>query len=119
MLFPDGRVPVYNWTEQHYAEGVAKNSPERTDKRFKQMVRALKRLVVELNHAGHLAFDVPSFFAESLVFNVPDYCFGNESYVEDMREVLIHVHNSTVREFTWRQWMEVNMVKTLFCDGQT
>jgi hypothetical protein len=118
MLFPDNGVPVHNWPTQHYEQGVAKNSPERTNRRFKQMVRALKRLVVEMREAGRLPFELPSFFAESLVFNVPDECFGHENFSEDMQRVLIHIYNATTQGSAWSQWMEVNLVKTLFTDGQ-
>ena len=100
------------WPAQHRGQGDAKD--ERTSGRYKQSVRALKRVLASLRAEGHVRDGISSFFIESLVFNVPDACFGNELYGDDMRNVLNHVLNSTLQPATCSRWPEVNCIKPLF-----
>jgi hypothetical protein len=112
LLFCDDGPPVQNWPAQHLEHGNAKD--ERTDGRYKQSVRALKRVLAALRAEGHVPDKVSSFFVESLVFNVPDQYFRNERHAGDMRNVLDHIFNATFQPATCARWLEVNCIKRLF-----
>jgi hypothetical protein len=49
-LIPDNGGIAVNWPEQHYQNGVKKN--DTTHRRFKRLVRILKRLSIEMSDAG-------------------------------------------------------------------
>ena len=72
-LHPDNGTPpkIINWPEQHYANGQSKN--ERTARRYRGMVRALKCLRNEMRDNNMpVAMPVIGFLSECLVWNVPD-----------------------------------------------
>lgn len=123
---------VTNFPEQHYRNGVAKN--ERTGRRYKGVVRILKRL---RNHiaenpeapaaARHCARATASFLIESLTYNCPDFLFGHASIYDDVVEVLRWLSsglNDRSAATTllgmppWRWWQEVNGLKELFTPAQ-
>lgn len=117
ILVCDDGHSIQNWPTQHREQGDAKD--ERTNGRYKQSVRALKRVLASLRSEGHVRDGISSFVIESLVFNVPDACFGNELYTDDMRNVLTHVLDSTLHPATCSRWPEVNCIKALFGAHQT
>jgi hypothetical protein len=114
-LWTDTGVMITNWPDQHYHEGVAKN--DATRRRFKQMVRALKRLENELHDAGHIQ-EVPSFLSECLVYNVPDEHFGHDLHLDDMRNLLWTIAQATNDTASCAHWVEVSRMKPLFGAGQ-
>jgi hypothetical protein len=65
LLITDDGHRIENWPRQHYENGTNKNL--RTGKRFKLVVRILKRLRDEMEERGGLGWPVPSFLIESLV----------------------------------------------------
>lgn len=70
----DGRS-IINFPKLHYDNGVAKQS--RTNGRYKQTVRMFKNARTYLIDHGTISGDLaPSYFLESLLFNVPDAKFG-------------------------------------------
>jgi len=110
-LFPDTGWPIINWPAQHHDNGVAKNKA--TGLRFKRMVRALKYLENELCEKG-LIKEAPGYFAECLVFNVPNPKFNHTNYVDDMQSVLAYIWNETRPGHGWEDFAEVNDLKWLF-----
>lgn len=118
-LLPDNRKPnaVVNWPEQHYANGVAKNS--RTGRRFKAVVRIIKKLCNEMAENGVVAAnDIPGFLIECLVWNVPDNHFSKGTYSGDVRAVLDFLFNKTMTEEQCKEWGEVSELKYLFRPNQ-
>ena len=124
---------ITNFPRQHYANGCAKN--DRTGRRYKRVVRILKRL---RNHMAENVDAAPqirgrakataSFLIESLVYNCPDNLFGNASIYDDVVAVLgflsrgLSDRSAGTTLLTlpaWASWLEVNEVKVLFGDGQT
>jgi hypothetical protein len=103
---------ITNYPKQHIEEGILKNG--RTGRRFKRMARILKSLQVEMIAIGIVTHRCPSFFLESLVFNVSDDGFNHDSYRDDVRWVLAEICNSTRVADDASQWFEVNNVKYLF-----
>jgi len=71
---------VVNYPEQQYTNGVAKN--QATGRRYKFLVRILKRLENDLVKAGKLT-ELPSYFMECLVYCVPNSQFGHRTDTTD------------------------------------
>jgi hypothetical protein len=115
-IYPDKGNHIHNWPKQQYEKGVAKN--DETSRRFKRMVRALKRLENELHKHGLLEAELPSFLIECLVYNVPNDKFNHETYVADMRAVLASIFNETLKKASCDKWLEVNERKYLFHSSQ-
>jgi len=114
-IFPDRGGEIINWPQQHYENGVAKN--DRTRRRFKGMVRAVKHLENEMLEKG-LVDEVPSYLLECLVFNIEDDCFGHDTLYADFRCVLARIYNGTMTDERCNEWVEVNDIKYLFRPSQ-
>ena len=110
FISKDGKT-ITNYPKQHIESGIAKN--ENTKKRFKRLARILKSLQVEMLDEKILTKRLPSFFIESLVYNVEDHYFGAESYRSDVREVLAQIFNNTRPLGDCSKWFEVNGIKFL------
>lgn len=114
-IFPDKGDPFDNYPQQQYDNGVTKNNV--TGRRFKQMVRVLKRLENELVQLSKID-ELPSYLMECLVYNVPNDRFGNDRYFQDMRGALAVIYNATLTDETCAKWYEVNHIKWLFHASQ-
>lgn len=119
----DPQRRVINWHQQHYDNGVAKNT--RTGRRFKRVARILKRLASEMASSGvpaakSAAGVVPSFLLECLVYNAPDGKLGLEDggYYEDVKEVVRWLWGQTEPGAGGTSFTEVSGLKPLFADGQ-
>ncbi|MFZ3218278.1 MAG: nucleotidyltransferase [Candidatus Acidiferrales bacterium] len=114
---PDNGGRIQNWPDQHYANGVSKNTD--TGGRFKDVVRIFKRLRYKMCEEKIAAADpIPSFLVECLVWNAPNSAFGHETYTTDVREVLANLFNDTIKFETCSEWGEINELKYLFRTGQ-
>jgi hypothetical protein len=112
-FLPDNGGRIVNWPHQHYASGVEKN--RETGNRFKYITRAIKRLRNRMAAEGIAAAKpIPSYFIECLVWNAPVQSFGHDAYYSDVREVLAHLFNNTMRDDLCAGWLEVNGIKYLF-----
>lgn len=105
-----------NYPEIQLTEGIAKNN--RTNYRYKWMVRALKRLQTKLVTDGLLDKELPSYLIECLVYNVRDDNFGHQTYMADMRAVLAAIFNATLASGDSAHWLEVHELRYLFRGGQ-
>jgi predicted nucleotidyltransferase len=115
-LYPKMGRYVENWPEQHKANGVRKNSDTR--KRYKQLVRALKRLENDMIVTGRLTQPVQGYFIESLLYNLPTSTFGYTSYKQTTLELLAKLWNE-INDGAHSDWVEVNNMKWLWRDGQS
>jgi hypothetical protein len=108
---------IVNWPEQNYQNGVEKN--KRTSSNFKKLVRVIKNLRNDMADSGvGEAEPIPSYFIECLVWNTPDAGFANSSFTDDVRYILAHLYNSTMKDEDCEEWGEENEIKYLFRDGQ-
>jgi mRNA deadenylase 3'-5' endonuclease subunit Ccr4 len=103
---------VINWPEQHYQNGVVKNT--HTGTRYKRIVRCLKSLSNEMVDAGVSTAEVPSFLVECLGWNVPNDHFQHSSYTADVRAALAYLFNNTRSNDDCGEWGEVSELKYLF-----
>jgi hypothetical protein len=116
-LRADNGGRVTNWPEQGYQNGVEKN--DATSRRFKAVVRILKRLRNYMSEKGvAIADDFPSFLIECLVWNVPNEGLGHSTRTADVRFALAHIFNSTLAIDKCSEWGEINELKYLFRAGQ-
>jgi hypothetical protein len=116
-LRPDKGGRITNWPEQSYQHGVQKN--EATFRRFKAVVRILKRLRNYMSEKGvAVAADFPSFLIECLVWNVPNEGLTHSSLTADLRFALAHIFNDTLAFEKCGEWGEINELKYLFRAAQ-
>lgn len=114
-MIPDDYNPpsVVNWPEQHYANGVQKNTE--TNRKYKRVVRILKTLSNEMSKNGvKSAKEAPSFLIECLVFNAPNSAFNHTHYKPMVRAVLANLFNDTLDNDKCSEWGEVSELKYLF-----
>jgi len=108
---------VINWPEQHYENGVNKNTA--TSRRYKGMVRILKCLRHQMNDDGIASTEpIPGFLIECLTWNCPNTCFGKTSYTAEVRSCLAHLFNNTMSDEKCDEWGEVSELKYLFRGNQ-
>jgi hypothetical protein len=116
-FLPDHGQRINNWPEQSYDNGVIKN--DATGRRFKSLVRILKRIRNSMDKdAIPAANPISSFLIECLVWKVPDDHFGHSTYTGDVRAALAYLFNNTMKWEDCGQWGEINDLKYLFWSGQ-
>lgn len=115
-LYPRKGGIVENWPEQNRINGNQKN--RETSYRYKQIVRALKRLENDMVAVGLLRSEVHGFFIECLLYNLPNHVFGYQTYKQTMLEVLAKLWNE-INDGRHHDWVEVNGLKWLWRDGQS
>lgn len=111
--YPERLVDYWPPTPLHYENGVAKNN--QTSRRFKGMVRILKKLRIELEDAGNAAAAaVPGYLVECLVWNSPNWCFDHYLWEDRVQSVLLHLWQNTGEKSLCDKWCEVDDIKYLF-----
>lgn len=112
-VYPSGGGHKNNYPDQQLASGTKKNTA--TSRRYKRMVRALKKLQTRLVAEGKLESEIlASYLIECIVYNVPNENFGHSTYKADMRAVLAYIFNETLSQGNFTDWHEVNELKYLF-----
>ncbi|WP_448247810.1 nucleotidyltransferase domain-containing protein [Thalassotalea agariperforans] len=114
--FSDDGKKVINWPEQHYENGVSKNTL--TSRRYKRTVRVLKKLTNEMTANGvEDAKGIPGFLCECLMWNVPNHYFSSASFYDVLRNVIIYLYEELGKESS-DEWGEVSELKYLFGPNQ-
>ncbi|BBZ31737.1 nucleotidyltransferase family protein [Mycolicibacterium confluentis] len=85
-----------------------------TNRRYKRMVRALKKLQTVLAEADLIDHEIPSYLVECIVYNVPNAEFNHSTYLADMKSVLAFVFNGTLSGGGSPDWHEVHELRYLF-----
>jgi hypothetical protein len=104
-----------NFPAQQLSNGRRKTQD--TSRRYKRMVRALKKLQTRLVADGLLENELASYLIECIVYNVPNSYFNHTTYLDDMRAVLAYVHDQTLSDGNWYDWHEVHELRYLFRGG--
>lgn len=119
-FIPDnGGGVIKNWPEHNYTNGIDKNSIDRTNRRYKAVIRIMKRLRDDMQENNRkAASDIASFLIESLVWNTPDNYFNHTFYWEDVKSVIAYTYNQTKDYEKCKEWGEVNELKYLFRTSQ-
>jgi hypothetical protein len=116
VLYPKNGGRVENWPEQNRVNGIAKNKA--TGGRYKQIIRALKRLENDMVKNGLLAQEVHGYFIECLLYNLSSELFMRTTYRESVVAVLAEMWNA-IKDGKQTNWVEVNGRKWLWRGGQT
>jgi hypothetical protein len=104
---------IYNWPAQDYASGVQKNKA--TNMKYKDIVRILKNIKGEMELKKYSsASKAKSYLIASLVWNIPDAIFQQDTYVEIIEDCLLFLNYQTSDANNVKHWTEVNELKYLF-----
>lgn len=110
----DGKA-IDNFPAQQKSNGVEKD--RLTSGRYKKYVRALKSAENYLAENGTIS-DLPSYFMECLVWNVPNHTITTGYSLDDgFRATLAHLLTNLIPDnFDKNDWREPNGLKRLFVD---
>lgn len=111
-VYPESGGWKDNYPAVQLANGRLKT--QATGRRYKRMVRALKKLQTLLVDKGVLVTELPSYLVECAVYNVPNTEFNGTTYLADMRNVLAFLYSKTLPIGSWESWVEVHELKYLF-----
>lgn len=111
-IYPKIGSFVDNHPKQNYENSVAKNSG--TGRRYKQIVRCVKRLVGELYEDRIIARDYPGYLLECLLYNVPNNRFGHDRRYDDMQSAFRYLWNGLRDEDVYLSWHEPSELLMLF-----
>ncbi|MEK1930254.1 MAG: hypothetical protein AAAC47_10805 [Pararhizobium sp.] len=116
ILSRDGHW-TFNYPDQHEANGRLKHLL--TGRRFKKVVRTIKRIRSEMLKQGVLKEKVPSFLIECLVYLVEDAYFTvlDDDRYDRVRRVLARI-KAILAHPTAPYLSEINGIKQLFAPGQ-
>lgn len=110
--FPERLVDYWPYTPLHYENGKAKN--DATSRRYRGMVRILKKVRIELEAASNPAAAVPGYLVECLVWHAPDWSFSQDTWVDRVQSVLRFLWQNTKDATLCEKWCEVDAIKYLF-----
>ncbi|SDU16731.1 nucleotidyltransferase domain-containing protein [Jiangella alkaliphila] len=111
-VFPtDGAQKIQNWPRQQLRNG--RNLNDRSGRRYKEYVRALKNAENRLS-ADQVIKDLPSYFMECLVYNVPVATLKYGSLDDGFRETLAYLWENLDNGVAYADWVEPNELKWLF-----
>ncbi len=104
---------IYNWPAQDYASGVQKNKS--TNMKYKDVVRIIKNIKMEMELKTYAsASKAKSYLIASLVWNIPDEIFLQDTYSEIVEDCLLFLDFQTSDANNIKLWTEVNELKYLF-----
>lgn len=114
--YPERLLTTWPDVPLHYENGLSKN--EATSRRYRGMVRILKKLRIELAEAQNPAAEVPGYLLECLAWNTPNSHFETDTWEERVEHVLSYIWAQTKSEALCKDWCEVDDVKYLFRASQ-
>ncbi len=104
---------VYSFPEQHYENGVKKN--DNTGRSYKSVVRILKNIRNRFVDEGSLDIKtMPSYFIESLVWNVPDSYFQGSTWRDDAESAALKIWDDMQNPEIANNYLEVSRLIWLF-----
>ena len=109
----DNGEHIESFPKQHYNKGASKNTS--TNEMYKKTVRMLKNCKNGLiDNACIIDEDMPSFFLECLVWNVPEIYFNYGNYKDVVNSVLEKIY-ADMKDFKKADtYAEVSDLKWLF-----
>ena len=114
-VFKKTQGSIVNYPKQQLDNGKIRN--RNTGGRYKQFVRALKNAENALVAEG-IGDELPSYFMECLVYNVPDGVLrSGTSLGEGFRRTLYWLYQHLNDEYVYEDWLEPNELKYLFWRG--
>ena len=117
-VFKKDGSSIVNYSDQQLTNGRAKNNA--TNRSYKRAVRILKRLENAMVDADYHR-EVPSYFVECLVYNVPNSILNRSTWTSTIKGVLAHIYSELEGSEPTNadlRWLEVNECKYLFNGAQ-
>lgn len=111
-IYPKSGGHVDNHPQQNYDNSVAKNRATR--RRYKEIVRCTKRLIIELYEEKEIRREYPGYLTESLLYNVPNDRFGHTRRYDDLQSVFSFLWNALDDEEQYEAWTEPSGLVMLF-----
>lgn len=112
-LFPRSGGSRDNFPQQNLDNGRARNN--QTNRRYKQIVRCVKRLEGELVEQGKIQREYPGYLVECMLYNVPEIYFTSEPTLhQTLRNCLSFVWDGLREAGKYDGWHEVNELLMLF-----
>lgn len=112
-IHPRSGGSIDNFPQRNLDNGKTKNT--RTNRRYKQIVRCLKRLEGELVTQGKIPREYPGYLVECLLYNVPDGYFTSEPpLLQTLRNCLSYLWGGLRDPAEYDTWVEVNELLMLF-----
>jgi predicted nucleotidyltransferase len=111
-IYPKSGGHVDNYPQQNYDNGVAKNRA--TGRRYKELVRCTKRLIIELYEEKEIKREYPGYLTECLLYNVPNDRFGNTRRYDDLQSIFRFLWNALDDEEQYEAWTEPSRLIMLF-----
>ena len=111
-IYPKSGGYVDNYPQQNYDNGVVKNKA--TGRRYKDIVRCTKRLIIELFEEKKIKREYPGYLTESLLYNVPNDRFGHARRYDDLQAVFRFLWNALDDEGQYETWTEPSGLIMLF-----
>ncbi|WP_210592277.1 hypothetical protein [Streptomyces sp. GESEQ-35] len=116
VVFGQDGKKIVNWPELQLANGRTKNGL--TSRRYKFVVRVLKNVENDLSAQGVIK-ELPSYFSECLIYNVPNHVFLGGGFDDAVRNSLLNVRSQLTNAwFGTRHMVEPNEVKKVFGEDQ-
>lgn len=113
-FYTEQNEEVDGYPKQHTANAIQKNKD--TQRRFKRLTRIFKRIRYKMKDDNvNFPVGITSFLIECLLWNVPNSIFNDaKSWIEMIRQAIIHIYNKTKEEATCSEWGEVSELLYLF-----
>lgn len=114
MVIKKDGTRIKNYSEQQLKNGRSKNTA--TNSFYKQAVRIMKRVENAMVEADYHR-EVPSYFVECLVYNVPNEILLRSTWESTIKGVISHIFHGLQGEEPAEaadRWLEVNEWKFLF-----
>jgi len=112
-FWADNREYIISFPEQHYDNGVGKN--DETKRMYKGIVRILKNIRNQLVDGSVIPQkDMPSFFLECLVWNVPNSLFFVPTYRAAIRSIVATIWSDMGDPSKASDYAEVSDLRWLF-----
>lgn len=103
---------IRNFPKQHYENGVAKNKEAGSN--YRATTRIIKNMKARLVEKGRIDNSLaPSYYVESLLFNVPSGSF-NQSYFQDVIGIILHYLSTQVSPGQLSKFICQNKCRYLF-----
>jgi predicted nucleotidyltransferase len=116
QFISDNGLQVSSFPEQHYENGVLKNTA--TNQNFKSVVRILKNIRDMMEESRSIiAGSMPSFFLECLIWNATNNKFYG-SYTEITKNIITQVWNDVRNPQIANDYAEISDLLWLFRGGQ-
>ncbi|GLO66102.1 nucleotidyltransferase domain-containing protein [Oceanobacillus kimchii] len=103
---------VKNFPIQHYENGKNKNIE--TSRRYKKIVRIVKRIRYNMAQESGTHSNISSFLIECLIWNVPNKFFGHTLLADDVLACFNFLIDNTTKYEQCKDWREVSDLLYLF-----